>query len=74
MHFMSSLGHSSAIWAHRAQAQKIMRSHDAKGSLPMDMLSLGVIHLDLSISPDYYSLAVESCLAIGYDSFAPPLA
>ena len=97
--FMSTLGHSSAIWAHRAQAQKVMRSHDAKGSLPMDMLSLGVIDLDLSISPDAFGLrafdhekpltrmlpgstpcelglmlAVESCLAVGYDSFASPLA
>ena len=34
----------------------MMRSHDAKGSLPMDMLSLGVIDLDLSISPDAFGL------------------
>ena len=54
--FMSTLGHSSAIWAHRAQAQKTMRSHDAEGSLPMDMLSLGVIDLDLSISPNAFGL------------------
>ena len=56
MHFMSTLGHSSAIWAHRAQAQKMMCSHDAKGSLPKHMLSLGVINLDLSISPDAFGL------------------
>ena len=30
----------------------MLRSHDAKGSLQMDMLSLGVMDLDLSISPD----------------------
>ena len=56
MRFMSTLGHSLAIWAHRAQAQKMLRSHDAKGSLPMDMLSLGVIYLDLSISPYAFGL------------------
>ena len=54
--FISTLGHSLAIWAHRAQAQKMLCSHDAKGSLPMDMLSLGVIYLDLSISPDAFGL------------------
>ena len=31
-------------------------SHDAKGSLQMDMLSLGVMDLDLSISPDAFGL------------------
>ena len=54
--FMSTLGHNLAIRAHRAQAQKMLRSHDAKGLLPMDMLSLGVIDLDLSISPDAFDL------------------
>ena len=44
--FMSTLG---------AQAQKMRRSHDATGSLPMDMLSLGVIYLD-STSPDTFGL------------------
>ena len=34
----------------------MMRSHDAKGSLPMDMLSLVVIDLDLSISTDAFGL------------------
>ena len=38
--FMSTLGHSSAIWAHRVQAQKMVHSHDAKGSILMDMRSL----------------------------------
>ena len=54
--WMSTLGHSSAIWTHCAQAQKMLRSHDAKGSLQMDMLSLGVMDLDLSISPDAFGL------------------
>ena len=34
----------------------MLRSHDAKGSLQMDMLSLGVMDLDLSISPDAFGL------------------
>ena len=54
--WMSTLGHSSAIWARRAQAQEMLRSHDAKGSLQMDMLSLCVMDLDLSISPDAFGL------------------
>ena len=31
-------------------------SHDAKGSIQMDMCSLGVVDLDLSISPDAFGL------------------
>ena len=31
-------------------------SHDTKGSIPMDMCSLGVVDLDLSISPDAFGL------------------
>ena len=46
---MSVLGQGSAIWAHRAQAQQMLRSHDTNGSLPMDMGSIGVMDLDLSI-------------------------
>ena len=53
---MSTLGHGSAIWAHRAQAQKMPRSHDANGSIPMEMNSLGVMDLDLSLSPDAFGL------------------
>ena len=53
---MSTLGHSSLIWAHRAQAHRMLSSHDAKGSIPMDMSSFGVVDLDLSISPDAFGL------------------
>ena len=49
---MSTLGHSSPIWAHRAQAHGMLSSHDAKGSIQMDMCSLGVVDLDLSSTPD----------------------
>ena len=31
-------------------------SHDANGSIPMDMSSLGVMDLDLSLSPDAFGL------------------
>ena len=34
----------------------MLRSHDAKGSIPMGMCSLGVVDLDLSISPDAFGL------------------
>ena len=47
---MSTLGHSSPIWAHRAQAHGMLSSHDAKGSIQMDMCSLGVV--DLDFTPD----------------------
>ena len=53
---MSALGHGSAILAHRAQAQKMPRSHDTNGSLPMDMSSLGVMDLDLSLLPNAFGL------------------
>ena len=55
---MSTLGHSSPIWALRAQAHEMPSSHDAKGSIQMDMCSLGVVDLDLSISPDAFGLQV----------------
>ena len=32
------------------------RSHDAHGSIPMDMNSLRVMDLDLSLSPDAFGL------------------
>ena len=53
---MSTLGHSSPIWAHRAQAHGMLSSHDAKGSIQMDMCSVGVVDLDLSITPDAFGL------------------
>ena len=34
----------------------MLRTHDAKGSIPKDMCSLGVVDLDLSISPDAFGL------------------
>ena len=34
----------------------MLSSHDANGSIPMDMCSLGVMDLDLSLSPDAFGL------------------
>ena len=34
----------------------MLSSHDAKGSIQMDMCSLGVVDLDLSIRPDAFGL------------------
>ena len=53
---MTGLGQGSAIEAYREQAQKMRRSHDTSGSLQMNMDSLGVMDLDLSISPDVFGL------------------
>ena len=53
---MSTLGHSSPIWAYQAKAHKMRSSHDADGSIPKDMCSLGVVDLDLSLSLDAFGL------------------
>ena len=53
---MTGLGQSSAIAAYQDQANSIRRSHDKNGSIQMNMYSLGVMDLDLSISPDVFGL------------------
>ena len=53
---MSTLGHSSPIWAYRAKAHKMRISHDDDGLIPKDMCSLGVVDVDLSLSPDAFGL------------------
>ena len=53
---MSTLGYSSPIWAYRAKAHMMPSSHDANGSIPMDMCSRGVMDLDVSLSPDAFGL------------------
>ena len=53
---MTSLGQGSAIGAYREQAQQMRRSHDASGTIQMNMDSLGVMDLDLSILPDVFGL------------------
>ena len=49
---MDTSGHSSPIGAYRANAHKMRVSHDADSSNPMDLGSLGVVDLYLSLSPD----------------------
>ena len=53
---MTSLGQGSAIGTYRQQAKQMWSSHDASGSLQMNMNSLGVMDLNLSISPDVFRL------------------
>ena len=53
---MIGLGQSSAIATYRSKANRMRRSHDENGSIQMNMYSLGVTDLDLSISPDVFGL------------------
>ena len=53
---MTGLGQGSATAAYQEQANRMRRSHDENGSLQMNMYSLGVMDLDLSISPDVFGL------------------
>ena len=53
---MTGLGQSSAIAAYQSQAKYMKWSHDENGSIQMNMYSLGVMDLDLSISPDGFGL------------------
>ena len=53
---MTGLGQSSAIAAYQSHANRMKRSHNEKGSIQMYMHSLGVMDLDLSISPDVFGL------------------
>ena len=53
---MIGLGQTSAIVMYRSKANRMRRSHDENGSIQMNMYSLGVMDLDLSISPDVFGL------------------
>ena len=53
---MTGFGQSSAIAAYQEQATRMRQSHDENGSLQMNMYSLGVMDLDLSISADVFGL------------------
>ena len=56
MDVMDTSGHSSPIWVYRANAHKMRVSHDEDSSNPKDLCSLGVVGLDLSLSPDAFGL------------------
>ena len=49
---MDTSGHSSPIWAYRANAHKMRVSHDEDSSNPKDLCSLSVVDL----SPDTFGL------------------
>ena len=53
---MIGLGQSSAIVTYRSKANRMKWSHDENGLIQMNMYSLGVMDLDLSISPDVFGL------------------
>ena len=53
---MIGMGQSSAIVTYRSKANRMSRSRDENGSIRMNMFSLGVTDLDLSISPDVFGL------------------
>ena len=53
---MIGLGQSSVIATYRSKANRMRRSHDENGSIQMNLYSLGVMDLDLSISPDVFGL------------------
>ena len=53
---MPGLGQNSAIAAYQEQANSMRRSNDENGLIQMNMYSLGVMDLDLSISPDVFGL------------------
>ena len=53
---MTGLGQGLAIAAYQEQANSMRRSHNENGSIQMNMYSLGVMDLDLSISPDVFGL------------------
>ena len=53
---MDTSGHSSPIWAYRANAHKMRVSHDEASSDPKDLCSLGMVDLDLSLSPNTFGL------------------
>ena len=53
---MDTSGHSSPIWAYRANAHNIRVSHDEDSSNTKDLCSLCVVDLDVSLSPDAFGL------------------
>ena len=55
-YLMDTSGHSSPIWAYRANAHKMRVSHDEDSSNRKDVCSLCVVDLDLSLSQDAFGL------------------
>ena len=53
---MDTSGYSSPIRAYRDNAHRMRLSHDHDKSDPQNLCSLGVVDLDLSLSPDAFGL------------------
>ena len=53
---MDTSGHSSPILAYQVNAHNMWTSHDEDQSKPKNMCLLGVVDLDLSLSPDAFGL------------------
>ena len=53
---MDTSGFGSPIWAYRDNAHRMRLSNDEDGSDPKNVCSLGVVDLDLSLSPDAFGL------------------
>ena len=53
---MIGLGQTSAMAMYRNKANHMRRSHDENGTIQMNMYSLEVMDLNLSISPDMFGL------------------
>ena len=53
---MNTSGYSSPIRAYMDNSHKMRVSHDEDRSDPKDLCSLGVVDLDLSLSPNTFGL------------------
>ena len=56
MDIMDTSGYSAPIREYQDNAHKMRVSHDEDRSNPKDLYSLGVVDLDLSLSPDAFDL------------------
>ena len=56
MDIMDTSGYSSPIREYRDNAHRMRVSHDEDISDPKDLCSLGVVDMDLSLSPDAFGL------------------
>ena len=54
MDIMDTSGFSSPIQTYRDNAHRMRVSNDREGSDPKNLGSLGVVNLDLSLSPDVF--------------------
>ena len=67
---MDTSGHSSPIWAYRANAHKMRVSHDEDSSNPKDLCSLGVV--DLKLGTDGFHDVLIDNLSTPTSHISPP--